>query len=151
MPRTRWQHLVVTAVVAGLLSYAVLSMLLMRGLSPIPVPGTMWAGLAVVAVAVLLLGRSVRRFTERKPTRMDALRAARVAVLAKASSAAGAALAGYFAAHVLAALANLGAPMLTTHAWWAGAAGLASLALVVVGLVVESWCRIPPDDDEAHA
>jgi hypothetical protein len=147
MQRTRRANLVLVGAVVGLLSYAVLAMLLTRGLGPVPVPGITWAAIGALAVVVLLLGRSVRRFTEGRPTRMDALAAARVAVLAKAGSHSGAALAGYFAAQGLSALANLGAPMLADHAWSAGAAALACLVLVAVSLVVESWCELPPDDD----
>ncbi|MEE6273600.1 DUF3180 domain-containing protein [Georgenia sp. MJ206] len=147
MQRTRWQNLALIALVVGAVSLMVLRTVTTRGHSPVPVPVTTWVGLAVVAVAVLLLGRAVRRFTAGQPTRMDALRAARVAVLAKASSLSGSALAGYFAAQVLVSLTNLGAPMLETQAWSAGIALLASLALVVVAVVVESWCEVPPDDD----
>lgn len=147
MQRTRWPNLVLVAVVVGVVSYAMLTALVSRGMGPVPVPGTTWVGLAVVAVVLLLLGRAVRRFLEGRPTRMDALRAARVAVLAKAASLSGAALGGYFAAQVLSSLTNLGARMLQSQALSAGAATLACLVLVVVALVVESWCEVPPDDD----
>src|SRR5690625_7278578 len=86
MQSTSRQTLLLTAAVALGVSYAGLSVLESRGGALLPVPGLSWAGLAVLAVILLLLGRSVRRLTEGKPTRMDLLRAARVAMLAKASS-----------------------------------------------------------------
>lgn len=147
MQSTSWQTLVLTATVVLGVAYAGLAVLESRGGALLPVPGLTWAGLAVLAVILLVLGRSVRRLTEGRPTRMDHLRAARVAMLAKASSLCGAAFTGYFVAQVLIAWTNITAPALRDHALSSGAAALASLALVAVALVVEHWCRLSPEDD----
>lgn len=146
MKGTSWQTLIVTAVVAGGVAYAALTVLESRG-TLVPVPGLMWAGLVVIALVLLQLGRSVRRLTEGQPTRMDLLRAARVAMFAKACSLCGAAFTGYFGAQVLIGWTNISAPTLRDHALSAGAAALACLALVAVALAVEHWCTLPPDDD----
>ena len=150
MQRTSWSTLPLIAVGAGGASYLLLEAVRSRG-TIVPVSGYSWAAIVVIAVAVLLLGRSVRRLTEGKQTRIDAIRAARVAMLAKACALAGSALVGYFAAQALIALANVTAPALRDHALAAGAAALACMALVVVGVVVESWCRLPPGDDAEPA
>ncbi|WP_324649462.1 DUF3180 domain-containing protein [Georgenia sp. H159] len=147
MQSTSWQTLVLTAIVVGAVSYAGLTVLESRSGALLPVPGLMWAGLAVIAVVLLQLGRSVRRLTEGEPTRMDLLRAARVAMFAKACSLCGAAFIGYFAAQVLIAWTNISAPALQGHALSSVAAGVASLVLVAVALLVEHWCSLPPDDD----
>ncbi len=147
MRSTSAQTLAVIAVVVGALAYAVLSVLESRSGVLVPVPGLTWLGLVVVAVVLLGLGRSVRRLTEGRATRMDLLRAARVAMFAKACSLCGAAFTGYFAAQVLVAWTNISALALRDHAVSAVAAALAGLALVGVALVVEHWCRLPPEDD----
>jgi len=144
---TTWQTLLALVLVVGAVSYAGLSVLESRSGTVVPVPSLMWAGIGVIAVVVVLLGRSVRRLTEGKGTRMDALRAARVAMLAKASTLSGAAFAGYFGAQLLIAWTNLGAPALREHAVAAGAAALAGAVLAAAGVVVEHWCRLPPEDD----
>ena len=150
MHRTRWSTLPVIALGAGGASYLVLRAIASSGVI-VPVSGYSWAAIAIIAVIVLLLGRSVRRLTEGKQTRIDLIRAARVAMLAKASALAGSALAGYFTAQTLIAWTNITAPALRAHALAAGAAALACVALAVVGLVVETWCRLPPGEDAEPA
>lgn len=151
MRRTSWQTLLGTGVVVGALSYLGLTVLETRNGTVVPVSAQTWLVLAVVAVVLLLLGRSVRRLTEGRTTRMDHLRAARVAMFAKACSLCGAAFTGYFAAQVAVAWTNISAPALRDHAVWSGAAGVAALVLLVVALVVEQWCRLPPEDDPEPA
>ncbi|QDB80354.1 DUF3180 domain-containing protein [Georgenia wutianyii] len=147
MQRTSRQTLLLTAVVAGAVAYAALAVLESRGGALVPVPPVTGIGLLALAVVLLALGRSVRRLVEGKDTRMTQLGAARVAMLAKASSLSGSALGGYFAAQVLLAWRNITAPALREHALSAGGALLACLALVAVALVVEHWCRLPPEED----
>ena len=148
MSRTSWQQLLLIAVVVGGPSYAGLAALESHGRTPLPVPGLMWAAFLVLAAVLLWLGYGVRRLTQGKATRMEVLRAARVAVLAKACALAGAGFSGYFVAQLLVALRNTGAPALRQHALVSGAAAVACLVLVVVALVVEWWCSIPPQDEE---
>lgn len=145
MHRTRWSTLPVIALGAGGVAYALLRVMIDRGVL-VPVSGYSWAGIGIIAVLVLLLGRSVRRLTEGRSTRLDLIRAARVAMLAKASALGGATLTGYFAAQTLIAWTNITAPALRDHALAAGAATLACIVLAVIGMVVESWCELPPDD-----
>lgn len=145
MHRTRWSTLPLTALGVGGVSYVVLRAVVDRGVI-VPVSGYSWAAIAIIAVVVLALGRSVRRLTEGRATRLDLIRAARVAMLAKASALGGAMLTGYFVAQTLVGWTNITAPALRDHARAAGAAALACAALAVVGLIVETWCRLPPDD-----
>lgn len=147
MRTTTWQTLVLTAVVVGALAYATLTVVESHGGALVPVPPLSWVGLSVVAVVLLVLGRSVRRLTEGRATGMDLLRAARVAMFAKACSLCGAGFTGYFVAQLLIARTNTSAPALRDHALSSGAAAVACVALVAVALVVEHWCRLPPEDE----
>lgn len=148
MRRTSWQSLVLLTLGGGLISYLVLEGVEARGLLPVPVPVITAAGPALLAVVLLLLGRGVRRLVNQERTSMTPLGAARVVLLAKASSLVGSVLVGYFGAHVLVALDNLSAPLPRDQAIAAGLALVACLALVGVALLVEWWCRVPPDDDD---
>lgn len=148
MHRTSRPLLVVIAVLTGLVTALVLSGMDGRGQLPPPVsPVTVLVPVAF-AVVLLVRGRAVRRFVARRPTSMTAVGAARVVVLAKACALVGAALVGYFASHVLVSLDNLAAPMPREHALAAGLALVGSVALVVVALVVERWCEVPPPEDD---
>ncbi|CAM3996088.1 DUF3180 domain-containing protein [Micrococcus flavus] len=119
----------------------------------LPAPVMDLAGLVTVAavgVLCLVLGLRVRRDRERPLAgRMDPIAAARTLVLGQASGLTGAALAGW---HVGAGLevagrAGLEAPAVLD----AGLLVLGGAALLVVGVVVERWCRIPPGEDGEDA
>lgn len=103
--------------------------------------------LVLLAVALWVGGRSVRRLVEGERTSMTPIGAARVAALAQASAWGGSLVVGYFGAQVLVAVRSWHASFAAAHLWESVASGLAALVLVVVGLVVEHWCSIPPDDE----
>lgn len=148
MHRTSRPLLVVIALVIALLTSLVLRAMDVRGQLPPPVaPVTVLVPVAF-AVVLLLRGRAVRRLVARRPTSMTAVGAARVVVLAKACALVGSALVGYFASHMLVSLDNLAAPMPREHALSAGLALVGSVVLVVVALVVERWCEVPPPEDD---
>lgn len=148
MRRTSWQTLVALAVTAGVVTFVVLSALDMRGFLPLPVPFVSGLGPAALTVVLLALGRSVRRLVGGKPTSMTPIGASRVVVLAKSCALVGSTLVGYFAAQLLATLDNLAAPLPREQAWASGLALVASLVLVGGALLVEWWCRVPPEDDD---
>ena len=114
---------------------------------PAPVVGR--SGLitvAAVSVLCLALGWRVRRDREKPAAaRMDPLAAARTLVLGQASGFAGAALGGWHAGVAVQVLlrAGVGAPTVREAALQA----VGGLVLLVVGLIVERWCRIPPEAD----
>lgn len=142
--RSGWPVLVLAA--AALLGWA----------AGIAAPSLGWAApvvgrsglVTVVAVSVLclVLGWRVRRDRERPAAaRMDPLAAARVLVLGQASGFAGAALAGWHAGVAVQVALRTGttAPTVRDAALQVGG----GLLLLAVGLVVERWCRIPPEED----
>ena len=75
--------------------------------------------------------------------------AARTTALAFASSRTGAAVAGGYAGVAIAFLGELVAPAARDSAIAAGVASVGGLALVAVGLWLESMCRV--DDDDGNA
>jgi hypothetical protein len=133
--------------IAGAVIGWLLQVGLVAGGSPslIP-PATLYSVLFILAFGLLLLGRPVRRLvrgTAKRP--LDPFFAMRVLVLAKASSLTGALLVG--AAVALLVYAITRADTVVTPGFWPDVlTGAGALVLVVAGLIVESWCRIPPED-----
>jgi hypothetical protein len=111
-------------------------------------PVTLVVALVGIAAILLGLGWPIRQVVRGKRTRrVDPFFAMRVLVFAKASSLTGALLTGAAGGLVVYALTRAALPLLP-GVWADALTLLAALALVVAGLVVENWCRIPPDDRE---
>lgn len=147
--RTRWQTLLAIAIAVGAVTHVLTDWWVGRGNAPLSIPPTVAAVLLLLAGVLFVLGRSVRRFVQGRRPPMDPLRAVRILVLAKASALAGAAQLGFFAGLAIVASGQPDAPEARSQAWSAGAAALACLVLVVVALVVEWFCQVPPEDPEA--
>lgn len=146
MRRTSAAALLVVAVAGGAIAWLVQVALASGGAPSFVPPATLWTVLFVVAVALPILGWPVRRTVRGKAAkRVDPFYAMRVLVLAKASSLVGALLAGAGVVLVVYAVSRVGA--VQTPAFWPSVltAG-GALALGAAGLVVELWCRIPPED-----
>lgn len=146
--RTHWQTVLAIALVSGALTYAVSQWSIGRGGQPLPISPAVAVALLGFAVVLLALGRSVRRFVLGKRAAMDPLHAFRIFVLAKASALAGAAQLGFFAAQALVVLDGGDAPGARAQAWTDAASAAACLVLVVVALLVEWFCRVPPVDSD---
>jgi len=151
MASTRWQAVVLAFLGAGIAGWLVWSVVVGRGGLPPSVPWTVAAVLTLIAGIVLRLGLQVRQYQRGKKPDLDPLRAARTAVLGKASAYTGGLLAGWYGAQLLVLLADLANEPLRAGALAAGGATLAAVVLAVVGLVVERFCRLPPPSDEAQA
>lgn len=152
MTPTRWQAVLLVLLGSGTVGWLAWRIVLGRGGLPPEVPWTVTAVLVLLAGLVLWLGLQVRQYLRGRKPDLDPIRAARTAVLGKASAFTGAALGGWYGAQLLVLLGDLVNEPLRRGALSAGAATLASLALAVVGLVVERCCRIPPPSgDEPSA
>lgn len=106
--------------------------------------------LAAVGLLVLVLGLRVRRDQDRPAgARMDPLAAARTLVLAQAGAYAGTLIAGWHAGVLIHLLSATGPGSRTTDDAWIMV--IAGLVLVILGFVVEQFCRIPPEDGPGGA
>ncbi len=104
--------------------------------------------LLVLAVVLLLAGRPVRRrLRDERAKPLSPFYAVRVLAAAKAAALVGALCAGG-AAGILIFFATL--QLSPAPRFWVVVviAVLSAGVLLVAGLVVESWCVLPPDDDE---
>jgi hypothetical protein len=117
-------------------------------------PSVPWLVVVVellIAAVVFSMGWAVRQFLHGKRPTLDPIRAARTAVLAKASCYTGALLAGWYGGQVLALVTDLDVPGNGGRAAAAGVAAAGAVVLAVVGLVVEWFCRVPPPEEGADA
>ena len=146
MQRTSSSTLVVWAVIGTVLAVVVDVVLESQGFS---LPGLPWfavIGMLVLAAILLVLGWPIKKWNEGDRTKeIDPIQAARVAVMAKASALTGAGLAGWYLGN--AGYYFLSAPGIRNDL----AAGMliamiAAAALMIVGLIVEGFCEIPPQD-----
>lgn len=151
MSATRLRTLVLLAAGGTAVTWWVMRMTVARGAATPPeVPWLVVAVELVIAGVVLALGWSVRQYQQgRRPT-LDPLRAARTAVLAKASCYTGALLVGWYGGQALSLLMDADVPGNPTRAAAAAVAALGALVLAAVGLVVEHFCRIPPREGDAE-
>jgi Protein of unknown function (DUF3180) len=142
-----------TLVVAALVTAAVTWMLISRYYGDVPIlhwlPGFT---LAALAVGEGVAARNTKARIDRQPgtQRVNPLVVARLAVLAKASSLAGAIFAGAYAGVAAWALAERSWLQVAEANVLPSVAGLiGALALTAAGLLLERACRVPePPDDE---
>jgi hypothetical protein len=146
----RVQTLAIVAAAAGLVSFAVFTMLTRDG-SLVPRP-SMLAGvlLLVMGGLVLWLARPIRRYLQGQATTpLDPLRAARTVVLAQAAALTGSAAVGWYAGQLLVAVGDLSLVANRGRTFSLLLLVLASVAVAAAGLVAQRWCRIePPDEDD---
>ncbi|MFI2753095.1 DUF3180 domain-containing protein [Cellulomonas sp. P22] len=148
MQRTRWQTLVLVMLATAGAGWLLLLALENRRITPPQVPWLVMVVEIVIAGVVFAMGWAVRQFLHGKRPTLDPIRAARTAVLAKASCYTGALLTGWYLAQVLLVSGDLDVASQRGRAGAAALAALGGLVLAVVGLVVEWFCRVPPQDGE---
>lgn len=153
MTPTRLRTLALIALVAAVAGWVVVTLvdaLLGRFL---PVPITAALAIALLSLFLLVWGLLAKPRLQGKAgvERLDPVVATRTAALALASSRTGAAVFGFYAGVVIGFLPNLDTQAGRSYGWSAGAASLASIALIVVALWLERICRLPDDEDSATA
>lgn len=150
MRRTGLTTLVVFAAVGGAAGWLLQIALVATGSAAVvPEPSFAFA-LAVLGLLAILFAIPVRktvRDRERNP--VDPFYAARIAVLAKASSITGALLTGA-ALGILVFLLTRSVVPAVGSILIAGATVVGALVLVAGGLVAEHMCSIPPDDRDSN-
>jgi len=149
--RTRWQTLASITAVVTVGAWLVLRVLEGQGMTPPPVPWSVVLVCLVISAVVLRMGWAVRQFLRGRRPDLDPLRAARTAVLAKASCHTGSLLLGWYLAQVLLVLPDLDIEPRRERAVAAAVAAAGAAVLAVVGLVVEHMCQVPPPSDDATA
>jgi hypothetical protein len=142
---------ILTAVLVALVSTAIcwvgLDLWTSSGREPLPLS---WPAVIITAAIVLVViaaGLPVRAWVSGPRDKvLDPLVAARTAVLAKAAAYGGAVIVGWYLSQALLVLPDLVGDRKQRFIL-ALVAAVIAVAISVAGFVVQSWCRIPPDDD----
>lgn len=151
MRPTRASTLVVLVVACTLIAW--LTVRATFGRLPL-LPWTAVPALVILAIAETIVGRGLRaRLAGRRTGRpLAPLAVARVAALAKASSAAAAMIGGLALGFLIYVVGMLDKPVPRTDAFAAGATVLAAASLLAAALYLEYSCRVPwHDDDDGSA
>lgn len=147
MRRTSIPLLITLAILGGVIGWLGQVALTASGSATIVPPITLTAGLIAVALVVIGFGWPIRQSVRGKRDQaVNPFFAMRVLVLAQACSLVGALLTGAAAGVLLYDLSRSVPPPPATLVAVVGAA-VGSVCVVVAGLLVESWLRIPPGDD----
>lgn len=153
MRRTRATTLIGLGLVGVVIGFLLEMWVVAGGLPVLVPPVSLPITLIAIAAVVLILAVPIRRAVlGRTKTRIDPFHATRVAVLAKASSLAGALLTGSGIGILAYELSRPVLPAVSS-VWLAGAATFGAAVLLAAGLVAERMCTLPPprDDDAVHA
>lgn len=146
MQRTSSSTLAVWAVIGTVLAIVVDVVLESQGFSLPELPWFAVIGMLVLAAILFLLGWPIKKWNDGDRTKeIDPIQAARVAIMAKASALTGAGLAGWYLGN--AGYYFLSAPGIRNDL----AAGMlvamiSAAVLMIVGMIVEGFCEIPPQD-----
>ena len=132
-------------VAAAVLGWTAHQLLVSAGRS---VPVLNWTALptmAGVSALTLIMGIRVRRYTQGKlKSRLDPLVAARTLILAQASAYAGTLIGGWHVGILIELLRATGFGSAAVRS--ALLMIVAAAVMVIVGWIVEQFCKVPPDD-----
>lgn len=124
------------------------------GMATPVLPATALATMGVIVAITLILGirvlrwRNSNRDSTKKKTALNPILAARTLVLAQACAYAGAVLLGWHSGIFLDQLRVWSLRSDQGITWLALAMAGGGLTMIVVGLLVERFCKLPPEDGE---
>ncbi|WP_043442838.1 DUF3180 domain-containing protein [Arthrobacter sp. L77] len=145
--RFRWLGLV--GLVAGLAGWLVNWFATRNGYGTPALPLTSLVTTAVIIAITLVFGRRVLRWRNgRRDRPLDPILATRTLVLAQACAYAGAVSLGWHAGIFVDQVALLSVRSTVAPLWGSVALMAGGIVMIMVGLVVEDFCRLPSDDDD---
>lgn len=145
--RFRWLALV--GLVAGLTGWLVNWFATRNGYGTPALPLTSLVTTAAIIAITLVFGRRVLRWRNGKRDRpLDPILATRTLVLAQACAYAGAVSLGWHAGIFVDQVALLSVRSTVAPLWGSVALMMGGILMIMVGLVVEDFCRLPSDDDD---
>lgn len=154
--RTPWWH-PLTALIVGVAAGAGVALLDERcDLGVIGAPWFVAALLVAIGVGVGVLAWNVRKYAATDPrkrpsTFINPLFAFRTLALCKALILAGAALAGWYGGQIIPSIAHLEASYYANAVAECAVTAVVCLADMVVGIIGERWCELPPLDGPESA
>lgn len=149
MSTLRFRWLALVGLLAGITGWVVNLLATRNGFGTPALPLTSLVTTAVILGITLVFGRRVLRWRNGKRDRaLDPILATRTLVLAQACAYAGALSMGWHAGIFVDQLTLLPVRSTLAPLWGSVALMVGGILMVMVGLVVESFCRLPPDGDD---
>ncbi len=152
MSSLRFRWLALVGLMAGLAGWLVNWLASRNGYGTPTLPLTSLITTAVIIGITLVFGRRVLKWRNGERDRpLDPILAARTLVLAQACAYAGALNLGWHAGIFVDQVTLLSVRSTTAPLWGSVALMAGGIVMIMVGLVVENFCRLPPDDDGSGA
>lgn len=152
MSSLRFRWLALVGLMAGLAGWLVNWLASRNGYGTPTLPLTSLITTAVIIGITLVFGRRVLKWRNGERDRpLDPILAARTLVLAQACAYAGALNLGWHAGIFVDQVTLLSVRSTTASLWGSVALMAGGIVMIMVGLVVENFCRLPPDDDGSGA
>lgn len=146
--RPAW--LVVATIVLAVAGWTTTELTSRASLALPVLPYSSLATMGLIVVVCLILGIKVRRWRDGHRDRvLDPLVAARTLVLAQACAYAGAVLLGWHLGILVDQLSTIPLRGDLGPIWNIAAMMAGGIVMMVVGLVVERFCKLPPDDSDS--
>ncbi len=148
MSTLRFRWLALVGLVSGLLGWLANWLTTRNGYGTPTLPLTSLVTTAIIIGITLVFGRRVLRWKNGSRDRpLDPILATRTLVLAQACAYAGSVSLGWHAGIFVDQLMLLTVRSTTAPLWGSVALMVGGMVMIAVGLVVENFCRLPPDDD----
>lgn len=148
--RTPWWYYVIAVILGG---FAGVMLVKLTEHSEYTFTGAPWIVpvlLALMGILVLVMAWQVRRYIKGDLREMSMTRAVNTLVLAKSLGVAGAALVGWYGGQLVMCLPHLDAEYYANAALECGVSVVVCLADMIIGIVGEYWCQLPPREGPEH-
>ena len=154
--RTPWWHYVVACALGLLAGIGLARYSESSDLSLIGAPWIVSVLLGVLGITVLILALQVHKYATTDPRKradmkpLNPDRAVNTLVLAKALGLAGAALVGWYGGQIIMIVGHIEAAFYTQAVAECAVAAVVCLADMIIGLVGEWLCQLPPSEGAEH-
>ncbi|OXN00731.1 DUF3180 domain-containing protein [Bifidobacterium vansinderenii] len=148
--RTPWWYYAIAVILGG---FAGVMLVKLTEHSEYTFTGAPWIVpvlLGLLGVLVLVLSWQVHKYVKGDLKDLSMERAVNTLVLAKSLGVAGAALVGWYGGQLVMCLPHLDAEYYANAALECGVAAVVCLADMIIGIVGEYWCQLPPHEGPEH-
>lgn len=143
--RTPWWHYIAAALIAFLLALIINTWSVQHDNAMLSAPWYLSASIVAVGLVITWSAWQVRRFATGKITKMAPQRSVNTLIMAQALGLAGALLTGWYVGGFIVALHHASVEYFATIAWQTGIAALACIVDIILGIISEYWCMLPPE------
>lgn len=148
--RTPWWYYVIAVVLGALFGTLLVWRTRSTAIAPVGAPWFVSGVLFVLGIVVLVLAWQVHQYVIGKVKEVDVDKASTTLILCKALAIAGAALAGYYGGELAMCIVWRDVAFYQGLIAECSVACAVTLIDMVIGIVGEGWCQLPPQDGPEH-